>query len=190
MKNVFISLCLCAVLGACSLPYASSKKDLGAGNQSTARLLNIRIERWDEVRFSGLLALREQGGGLYYALLDATGVKLLEVEVAGDGGYHLLHAKGALKESGLDGFLAEVLTRIYLREPATLPCVGSWLHEFCRQEGAEGEGWQKYGKAGPWQIWQVAATYGPGGGPGNEAMIYRQPWLGIRIYLEPTKLVQ
>ncbi len=190
MKNGFFSFCLCLLLGACSVPYAVLEKDPAAGSRSTARLLNIRIERWDEVRFSGLLALRKQGAGLYYALLDATGVKLLEVEVAGDGGYHLLHAKGTLKESGLDGFLAEVLERIYLLEPVTLPCAGSWLYEFCRQEDADGKGWKKYGQAGPLQIWQVTAADAPGHVPGNEAMIYRQPWLGIRLYLEPTKLVR
>lgn len=186
MKNGFLSICLCLLLGACSVPYAVLIKDPAAGSQSTAQLLNIRIERWGEMRFSGLLALRKQGPGLYYALLDATGVKLLEVSVAGDGEYQLLHAKGALKESGLDGFLAEVLARIYLREPATLPCVGSWLYEFCRRDDPDGKGWQKFGQAGPLQIWQVKTAVDPG----NEAMIYRQPWLGIRLYLEPTKRVQ
>ncbi|MFH0785682.1 MAG: hypothetical protein V2B20_27560 [Pseudomonadota bacterium] len=190
MKNGFLSCCLCLLLGACSLPYAVPEKDPAAGNQSTTRLLNIHIERWDEVRFSGLLALREQGGGLYYALLDATGVKLLEVEVASDGEYHLLHAKGALKESGLDGFLAEVLNRIYLREPATLPCVGSWFYEFCREEDADGKGWRKYGQTGSLQIWQVTAAAGPEQDTGSGVIIYRQPWLGIQIYFEPIKRVQ
>ncbi len=186
MRQGLVFCFICLVLTGCSLPLRVSVDSPDANGKSPARLLNIRIERWGEMRFSGLLALRQGRQGLYYALLDATGVKLLEVAVAGDGRHRLLHAKGALQDSGLDGFLAEVLTRTYLQEPAILPCAGSWWYKLCREENASGKGWMKYGQAGPLQIWQVEADRGQE--PGDVAVVYRQPWLGMRIFLEATKL--
>lgn len=186
MRQGLLCCFFCLLLVGCSLPLRISVDNPDENGKSPARLLNIRIERWGEVRFSGLLALRQEGQGLYYALLDATGVKLLEVAVAGNGGHRVIHAKGALQDSGLDGFLAEVLTRTYLQEPATLPCTGTWLHQLCREEDVAGNGWRKYGQVGPLQIWQVGTD--PEQSPGSAAVIYRQPWLGVRIFLEPTKL--
>ena len=185
MRLGLASFVLCLLLCGCSLPLRIAVEGADENAKANGRLLNIRIERWGEVRFSGLLALRPEGQGLYYALLDATGVKLLEATVVGDGEHRLLHVKGALQDSGLDGFLAEVLARTYLQEPATLPCAGTWLYQVCREQRADG-GWQKYGQAGPLPIWKVGT--GSGQGSGNEAVIYRQPWIGIRIFLEATKL--
>ena len=165
------------------MPLAVPDKNLAPDGESSARLLQIRIERWGEVRFSGLLALRQRGEGLYYILLDATGVKLLEVAVDGAGEYRLIHAKGGLQDSALGGFLAEVLIRTYGQEPATLPCAGTWLYQLCREENT-GNGWRKYGQVGPLQLWQVVADPGHAA---NAAVIYRQPWLGVRIFLAPTK---
>ncbi|MBU1567274.1 MAG: hypothetical protein KJ630_16830 [Proteobacteria bacterium] len=184
MRLGVVLCCLCLFFCGCSLPLRISPLIQDASGNPAARLMNIRIERWGEPRFSGLLALRQEGNGLYYALLDATGVKLLEVVVAEDGGHRLIHAKGALKDSGLDGFLAEVLARTYLQEPATLPCAGTWLYRLCREEEA-GKGWRKYGQAGPLEIWQVGTDWEQG--PGKAAVMYRQPWLGVRIFLEATK---
>jgi hypothetical protein len=150
-------------------------------DEGSGRLLDIRIERWGEVRFSGLLALRPDGSGLYYALLDATGVKLLEAVTAEDSGYRLIHGKGALRESGLGEFLAEVLTRIYLQGPAVPPCSGSWLYRVCRDQEADGA-WQKYGQAGFLEIWRAKSA--PDQKSAIGAVIYRQPWLGIRIVLQ------
>jgi hypothetical protein len=161
---------------------------LGGQDKGGGRLLSIRIERWDTVRFSGLLGLRETAEGLYYVLLDATGVKLLEVEVAGDGSDTLLRLDGPLKKTDFAPFLSEALLRIYLQEPVGRPCSGSWVYQVCREDG-EDNGWRKIGQVGPFKVWQVSASRVPSGADG-ETVIYRQPWLGVRIFLEPTKRSQ
>jgi hypothetical protein len=180
--------CFCLVLTSCGLPRTTSTPALTDQGKGTGRLLNIRVERWDTVRFSGLLGLRETAEGLYYVLLDATGVKLLEVEVAGDGSHKLLRVSGPLKKTDFAPFLSEALVRIYLQEPDEKSCVVSWLYQVCREEG-EDKGWDKYGQAGPFKVWQVSASRASrdSSGADGEAVVYRQPWLGIGIFLEPTK---
>jgi hypothetical protein len=170
-------LCSCTLPPTVTRPEAVPSSDKGAG-----RLLHLRVERWDTVRFSGLLGLREKAAGLDYVLLDATGVKLLEGEVAVDGSHNLLRVSGPLQKSDFAPFLAEALARIYLQEPDHLPCAGSWLYQLCREEGAE-NGRRKYGQAGPFTVWQVSI---PVAGAEVEPVVYHQPWLGVRIMLEPV----
>ncbi len=185
MRRIIVSCFLCLLLCACSPPLRTLLGENDTSGTSFPRLLNIHIERWGEVLFSGLLALRQDGQGFYYALLDATGIKLLEVAVAANGDSRLLHAKGPLQESGLGDFLAEVLNRTYLQEPAILPCSGTWLYQVCLEED-EGKAWKKYGQSGPITLWRVTAQ--PGTDPKGSALIYSQVWLGVRIFLKPTKI--
>lgn len=176
----FLSLFLCS----CSLPLASLRDGVELGGEK-AKLLNIRIERWQELRFSGLLAVRQEQDGLYYMLLDATGVKLLEARVSNAGEHVLIHANGALKETGLDEFLSEALARIYLFWPEQLPCSGSWFHSFCYRDTAASVApseWNKTVRLGPLKLWQVT---GPKRGHGATAPVsYNQPWLGVDIVLQ------
>lgn len=181
--GVWYLACLCLLLSSCGLPRTAVRDELPGPEKGAGRLLNIRVERWDTLRFSGLLGLREKERGLYYVLLDATGVKLLEAEVSSDGRHNLLRVSGPLKKSDFAPFLSEALARIYLQEPDELPCVGSWFYRLCRQESGD-NGWEKYGQAGPFTVWQVLAGRNRGGGAGDESVLYRQPWLGVRISLE------
>lgn len=174
-----LTLCSCALPPTVPRPEAIPGPEAGAG-----RLLRLRIERWDTLRFSGLLGLREKGAGLYYVLLDATGVKLIEAEVAGDGSHKLLRVGGPLRESDFAPFLSEALARIYLQEPDRLPCAGSWLYQICRDGSVEG-GSRKYGQAGPFEVWRVSSRAADRGSEAA-AVIYHQPWLGVRIFLEPA----
>jgi len=170
------------LLTSCSLPQAVSTHMAENGrDKQPGRLLNIRIERWDTVRFSGLLGLREDAGGLVYVLLDATGVKLLQAEVAGNGSFTLLQESGPLNKSGLAPFLSEALARIYLQEPVRLPCTGSWFYRLCREDEVGSS--VKYGQAGPFTVWRVT-----GKDPaGAAAVTYHQPWLGVKVKLERLK---
>lgn len=184
MKIAVLSCCICLLLTSCGLSPAVSTIDTIDRDQPAGiggRLLNIRIERWGTVRFSGLLGLKELAGGVYYVLLDATGIKLLEVEVARDGGHKVLQVSGPVKKTELAPFLSEALARIYLQEPGPgqEPCVGSWFYRLCRAESKD-QSWGKYGQAGPFKVWQVS-----GHSPGNDeaTVVYRQPWLGVSITL-------
>lgn len=192
MKAAKAVIC-CAVglvLCACALPPTVTGPVAGAGFEGGAgRMLHLRVERWDTLRFSGLLGLRARGAGLYYVLLDATGVKLIEAEVAADGSHRLLRVSGPLQKSEFAPFLSEALARIYLQEPGHPPCAGSWLYRICREENGQG-GTRKYGQAGPFEVWRVmrpAEDQGGAAASGSEAaVIYHQPWLGVRIFLQPA----
>jgi hypothetical protein len=172
----------CLLLASCGLTSQVTAPDLAARNLPAGRPLNIRIERWEKLRFSGLLGLRETAGGLAYVVLDATGIKLLQAEVAGDGSFVVRQISGPLEKTGLAPFLSEALARIYLQEPDRLPCAGSWFYRLCREGGDGSAG--KYGQAGPFTVWRVSG-HAPGAA-GDGASVYEQPWLGVTVRLEPV----
>jgi hypothetical protein len=180
---VIIASAIGLLLGSCALPPAVTRPEAMPGAEAGAgRLLHLRIERWDTLRFSGLLGLRGKGAELYYVLLDATGVKLIEAEVAGDESYKLLQVSGPMRQSDFAPFLSQALARIYLQEPDRLPCAGSWLYRICREGSAEG-GSRKYGQAGPFEVWRVSSRAADRESEAA-AVTYHQPWLGVRILLE------
>lgn len=188
--RMFLYCCLGLLLSSCGAgapnvgPPHIEGKDPGVSH-----LLNIRVERWDTVRFAGLLGLRVNASGLQYVLLDATGAKLLDVDVAGEGSHEQLRVSGHMQKTDFAPFLSEALARIYLLEPAGVGCIGSWFSQVCRTE-SDDLSWRKYGQAGPFTVWQVTAqpSNQNGTGANADAVLYRQPWLGVRIYLEPMKL--
>ncbi len=181
MRTFLLLCCTLPFLLSCSLPRTVFTSG-DPGEDRPGRLLNIRIERWDRLRFSGLLGVRETASGLDYVLLDATGVKLLQAEVAGDGSFKMLQESGPLRESGLPPFLAEALARIYLQEPDRLPCAGSWFYRLCREAGEDGSA-VKYGQAGPFIVWRITGESGESAGTGETAVVYHQPWLGVKVKL-------
>ena len=178
MRALLFCCWACLLFTACSLPKEVTAPDMAGKDQGpSGRMLNIRIERWEKLRFSGLLGIRETPGGLDYVLLDATGIKLLQAEVAGDGSFTLKQESGPLHKSGLAPFLSEALARIYLQEPVRLPCTGSWFYRLCREADEDGSS-VKYGQAGPFTVWRIT---GPAGDAGA---MYHQPWLGVKVKLE------
>ena len=181
MIQVFLIGC-CMLLSSCSLPDYSHRSMGEIEQQSAGHLYNIRIERWGSVRFSGLLVVKKRQTGLYYAMLDPSGVKLVEAEVDASGEHRLLHAKMGIKDTQLPKYLSTSLQRISLLEPAQLPCSSTFLLKFCRERSdGDNGGLLKYLQAGPITIWEVET-----GNQGDRGAItlYSQPWLGVRIYLE------
>lgn len=166
------------VLAGCAPPSSTLRLLPEQAGKAENRLFNLRIERWGDIRFSGLLALQQGGGEVHYALLDASGVKLLQARVSGAGESQVLHAKGALKDSSLAPFLGEALARIFLQEPKEAPCAGRWWHRLCRQDEA-----MKSGYFGPVLLWRAEV---PGVLVGTETISYRQPWLGVGLVLRPV----
>jgi hypothetical protein len=189
MKWALLLLCssVCFLISGCSVPLTTSTATVFTEDELKGKLLNIRIERFENPQFYGLIGLRNKENALHYALLDASGVKLLEAEATPDGRYNSDRAGGPLKDSALAPFLSEALARIYLQEPSTLPCAGSWFHRLCHLENADNS-WTKFGRSGPFTIWTVA-----GRGPAGEAaatIVYHQPWLGVKIHLEEASFVK
>jgi hypothetical protein len=182
MRKALGIFLLSLVLTSCAVPLRVPQVNLNREGEGKAILWNLRIERWGDLRFSGLLAVRQQGEELYYAMLDPTGIKLLEVAIDSADDYKILHAKGVLQDSSLGGFLAEVLVRIYRQQPANLPCAGFWLHRLCEEE--TDSLMRRYSEIGPLTIWSIAMQKEPEGR--GKTITYRQPWLGVKIVLTPT----
>lgn len=162
------------MLAGCGLPPRSTRPPED-GSEAKKHLMALRIERWGEIRFSGLLALQIGEGWLQYALLDASGVKLLEARSDSGGESQVLHAKGVIRDSGLADFLGEALVRIFFQEPVTPPCSGHWWNRLCRDNRQT-----KSQQIGPLLWWRVEDSTTSSG---EKTIVYLQPWIGVRLSL-------
>jgi hypothetical protein len=177
-----LAIIFCAIL-LCSCGFSgnlSRNAGISAGD-SDALLANIRIERWGEMQFSGILALEAREETMSYVLLDATGVKLLEDEVNAAADRNGQTARGPLSESRLARVLSISLSRMFLLKPAEEPCSRQMLLSLCRKMTDEME-WATSYKAGPFLVWEVHEAR-------RDAMdwnsvTYSQPWLGLRITVD------
>ena len=145
------------------------------------KLYNLRIDRWSERRFSGLLALQRQTGGLYYALLDASGVTLLEAEISCDGKRKLLKGQAQIKKTGLPDYLGTAIYRVFGLDPEEYPCSYNGVLRFCLDSLPAG-GWTKSAELWPFIIW--TATRKGKGDREKRTIVYEQPWGGVKITLE------
>ncbi len=195
---------------ACSRPLPQAEMARPAAQtpppaHSPGQLFSLRLTDRDGPRFSGLLALRRGEGELYYSLLDGSGLKLLNGQVDREG--RLLARGGPMAGTPLAGVVAAALSRSYLQQPASPPCSG-WFPRLCGRPTESG--WEKWATLGPLPLWRAsgsvtgtagdAATGGVhagaiggvnGGGNGGsgeavESVEYSQPWLGLRLRLQPV----
>ncbi len=182
MKNIIAGFMLlifiCTV--SCSLPvkYAGIRQERP---NSETQLLKIRIKQWGNTRFSGLLVLQKHSAEVYYILLDATGVKLLEARVEKNGNYEIIRASGPVKDTQMPNFLAKSLQKIYIIEPDTAPCSRNMLLWLCLEESADRH-MTKYAQAGPFTIWSVDYKYDNNLTSWHKASM-SIPWLGVKLIL-------
>ncbi len=178
MRLFGVFLCV-LLLAGCSLPLRPVEIN---SEQHESQLYHIKLSRWSEPRFSGLLALQASAEGLHYALLDATGVTLLSARVSAAGEHHLLQAYGPFQQSSLPEVLSHALFRIVQAEPNQLPCATNWLVRFCqRQKDGYFSKKASTGLATMWQVeydqeqWTTAS--------------YSSPWIGFALQLTARKTV-
>jgi len=182
VKNIvagFVLLGLVCTV-SCSLPV----KHGGIRQEETTgetQLMKIRIKQWGNTRFSGLLVLQKHSADVYYILLDATGVKLLEARVEKNGDYEIIRASGPIKDTQMPNFLAKSLQRIYLIEPDTAPCSRNMLLWLCIEESSDRH-IIKYAQAGPFTTWSVDYKYDNNSTDWHEASM-SIPWLGVKLIL-------
>ncbi len=183
LSFLLVLLVLLVLQSGCSMPTATYTDSAFKEDRLSGKLLSIRIQQFENTRFSGLIGIRQTENGLRYGLLDATGVKLLEAETTPAGRHNPDLATGPLKDSTLAAFLSAALARIYFQEPATKPCDGSWFYRLCHLEN-EDHSWTKYRRNGPFTIWMIERRHLTG--EAAETILYHQPWPGIKIVLEET----
>ena len=150
------------------------------------KLQQIKIERWGEEQFHGIIALKAAEGGLHYALLDGTGVKLLQGWSDARGEHDAVLPTGPLVSRGLAQFVSEALARMFLLEPGIYPCSRVGFSSLCLKTLETGA----IVKAGYFtgvKIWQVEAQLNDPlhNSTATESYIeYNQPWLGVTIVLQ------
>jgi len=177
--RLLAGICSCFIFISCSIPSLrtgdlSNRKDGYSGVFYT-----INIQRWGELKFSGLLAVKNSGGILHYILLDLTGITLLES--AGNAAGKLQEkARGPLAATAIEGFLTSALNRIFFEIPEKLPCSRHGLQELCYRAD-DGDNWTKIYRIWPFTFWGAAKHTDE-----NLSIIYeyRQPWLGVEIFLK------
>jgi hypothetical protein len=145
-------------------------------------LAGIRIERWGEQRFSGILVVSNKDRGLLFALLDGTGVTLLEGEVPFGAG-EKTQVSGVLRDLDLADYLATAFSRIFLLDPEEKPCSKGFWQSLCLDyEG--GKRVRKTRKIGPFTAW--SAQYADTGG--KTKIIYKEPWVGVQITIKEKSM--
>lgn len=173
MKRLLF-FCCALLMGGCTLPLQPTGLEI---QPAKAQLYHIRLSRWSEPRFSGLLALRPGQDGFSYALLDATGVTLLSARVSESGRHQLLKAYGPFEESSLPGLLSQALFRVLVAQPVELPCSRRFLLRFCYER--HGGAWRKKASLGLATMWQVEYDRKEW----QEAR-YASPWTGFGLALQ------
>lgn len=197
MKQYFLLFCFLLLL-ACSVPVAEHP-DLLPDEETRevlkSGLYQIEIERFGELRFQGLIAIRKGRELFDYVLIDATGVTLLEgrsqSEARGRG-----ELKGMLKRSRLAEILTVGLSRMFMLLPESQPCGRNGILTFCVKRPSM-QHVVKEVRFGPILCWDVeysvnskektvakeiskeVVLYG--------SYTYRQPWLGLKIRLVEQK---
>ena len=100
------------LLAACSVPSLEPPAlapESVVVQEEAGIMYNLRITRQGRQKFSGILGVRTVGDDLHFAMLDATGILLLEADVHADGSYKITRAVGQIADSQLPGYLAETL---------------------------------------------------------------------------------
>lgn len=182
-RRLLIVFLCCALLVSCGFRTTTVFRGFTDAGEPY-RLYNLRIDRWGERRFSGLLALQRKTGGLCYALLDASGITLLEAEIASGGEQEILQGKTQITETKLPVYLGTALYRVFGLDPEEYPCSFNGVLRFCLDSSPSG-GWSKRAEMLPFTVWSAH-----GGGDGdreNGAIVYEQPWGGVKITLEQVE---
>ena len=179
MKKIIILLVLLVLLSGCAIPGHPPATQVRATPQSPA-LWKVRMYRWGDVVFSGLLLTRmETEDAISYVLLDGTGIKLLQARVTLGGEQVVSSVLPPLRNKRLPGFMASALNDIFLLEPDGEACGRNGLVWLCREHKDE-QVWKKAG-AGPITFW--SAQYAPAKENGGQEISFSMPWVGVRMVL-------
>ena len=118
-------------------------------------LWGLNIEQGGEEKFSGILAIKSNNDSVSIALLDPTGIKLFEENVAKTGEIQLLSAVEQLTKHRLPRFIGKAIYRIFYLYPGDDSCSGI-ISRFCWSD--EVSPLEKKYFFGPVLLWSVAYT--------------------------------
>ena len=95
-------------------------------------LWKLRLERFGKERFSGIMALQLEESGMKFQLLDATGITLLTAGIKPDGQLVISQVVPQVERTGLPGYLARGLRRIFLEKAPETKVVPAGLTKEAR----------------------------------------------------------
>lgn len=150
------------------------------------KLQHIQIKRWGEVKFDGILALQATTAGLHYALIDATGIKLLQAWSDVRGDHDAIKPTGPLAGKGIAPFLSEALARLYYITLQKLPCSRTGFLSVCIANDDNGKT-IKTGSFAGITYWTVEGGINLIQKKSDQAAVntrYSQPWIGVEIILQ------
>ena len=178
-------LCFVFFLSGCSTSFYSDSTSMRQEVVHYETLQNIDVSRWGETRFSGILALSQAESGMHYALIDGTGVKLLQAFSDRNGRHDRVVPKGPLAKERLAGFLSEAIARIYLFEPMGKNCTRKMFASLCMQEldDTKREKTARFLGIRLWTVETVVPKHVDNGASREPYVRYSQPWLGVTIML-------
>ena len=181
-RQVVVFLC-CLLLASCAFRTTTVFRGF-AGGEASYTLYNLQIERWGERRFSGLLALQRKTGGLCYALLDASGVSLIEADIDWTGLQRILQGQPQLMKTGVPDYLGTAIYRVFGLDPEEYPCSWNGVLRFCF-DSSPADGWSKKAEALPFTVWQAHGSNGTNGK--KPTIVYEQPWGGVKIIMKQVE---
>ena len=145
-------------------------------------LWKVRIHQWGKERFSGLLAMSSADKGMRVALLDPTGIKLLETELDRAGSVRSMSALAAVEGKGLPDFLTSSLQKIFYGSGEISSCSGGVFLRLCHEQTGDKET-RKRSLFGPIPIWSVDYRFFGTGYEEIQSAELHVPWYGISFIM-------
>ena len=127
-------------------------------------LWKLTIEKWGTERFTGLLALKTLGPDFHLVLLDATGIKLLEITISNGSDVRVVFALKPIRDRGLPEYLSKSTSRIF----------DTMSDDVERKEA----------RFGPFLVWSVDYFYSKDTSEGFVCAVLQEPWRRSKLTLE------
>jgi len=155
MNKLIISIVILSQVWGCSAAL-KARRSASPLLQDGHSLWNLTVGRGDSQLFAGLLAMRKSGSMIEAALMDSTGIKLLEESVAADGEVKVVSALPTVRERRLPTLLGEGIHRLFFNGTGFVqePCRQQWLTQLCFGERKDGS-LAKTKKVGPLVLWRA-----------------------------------
>ncbi|RKX58800.1 MAG: hypothetical protein DRP37_07495 [Thermodesulfobacteriota bacterium] len=146
-------------------------------------LWKLTIEKWGTERFTGILAVRTLGPDFHLVLLDATGIKLLEIAMSNGSDVRVVSALNVMRDRGLPEYLSKSTSRIFDTMSDDVKCFRHGFIRICKKKPAL-DVERKEARFGPFWVWSVDYFYSKDVTEGFVGAVLQEPWKRSKLTLE------
>ena len=146
-------------------------------------LWKFTIEKWGTERFTGLLAVRTLGPDFHLVLLDATGIKLLEITMSNGSDVRVVSALKAVRDRGLPKYLSISTSRFFDTMSGDVHCSRHGFIRICKKKPAS-DMERKEARFGPFLLWSVDYFYSKDVSEGFVRAVLQEPWRRSKLTME------